>query len=733
VSRTTGTDFFISYTGADTAWAEWVADSLEEAGYTTILQAWDFRPGENFIQRMDQALANADRVVAVLSPAYFASEYTRDEWVAALVRGSGERDRLLPVRIAPVQLPGLLATRIYIDLVGLDEQAARERLLAGVAPGPSRAKPARRPPFPRPEGTPGEARIRFPGQPPAVFNVPARNLSFTGRIELLDTLRRHLSQDAARTVLSPAALYGLGGAGKTQLVLEYAHRYASDYDLIWWTPSEQPVAIASHLAALARRLNIPEAADLNETAAAVLDELRQRDRWLLIFDDAEDASDLHPYLPGGGGHVLITSRNPSWGSLGTTVQVEVLSREESVAFLVQRTRMDQAAATALAEALGDLPLALEQAAAYLEETGTSPEEYCTLLQERALELLALGRPFGSDHTTATAWTISLDRVEDRSPVSRDLLSLCAFLGPDYLPRTLLTDHPDVLPESLGIAVRDVLSFHEALGALRRYSLAMVTKEALGMHRLVQTVVRHSLTRDQQQLWAEAAVRLVLAAFPAEPADPDRWLAADPLLSHGLAATNHAQALNAASEATASLLNHAANYMWGRVKYSEARILLERALAIHEAQVGPDHPSTARSLNNLAAVLHSQGDLHSAYTLLDRTLHINLDALGADHQDYAATLNNLAAVLQDQGDLDGARTHLERALAIRKAQLGPDHPSTARSLNNLAAVLQDQGDLDGARTLLERALNVNVNSLGPGHPRTVRSRKDLAAVRSALET
>jgi hypothetical protein len=155
-------DFFISYTGTDVAWAEWVAQTLEDAGYTTVLQTWELRPGQSFIPQMNQALAEADRVLAVLSPAYFASEYTRDEWTAALVSARGERDRLLPVRVEAVELPPLLATRVYVDLVGLDEPAAAERLLAGVRPG--RAKPTDRRQFPG-----GHARARgvsFPGHHP---------------------------------------------------------------------------------------------------------------------------------------------------------------------------------------------------------------------------------------------------------------------------------------------------------------------------------------------------------------------------------------------------------------------------------------------------------------------------------------------------------------------------------------------------------------------------------------
>ena len=221
-------DFFVSYTGADAAWAEWIADQLEAAGYSTVLQVWDFRPGDNFIQRMDQALAEADRVLAVLSPRYFASAYATDEWTAALVRGSGEADRLLPVRIEAVDLPPLIANRIYVDLVGLDEPAAASRLRAGVVGG--RAKPPGKRPFPGAAAP--AARGRFPGRRPEVFGVPPRNPNFTGRGELLKLLRRALRARRAGAVVQAGAVHGLGGVGKTQLAIEYVHRHAVDYDLV---------------------------------------------------------------------------------------------------------------------------------------------------------------------------------------------------------------------------------------------------------------------------------------------------------------------------------------------------------------------------------------------------------------------------------------------------------------------------------------------------------------------
>jgi hypothetical protein len=256
-------DFFVSYTGADQAWAEWIAEQLEAAGYTTLLQAWDSRPGSDFLHQMQQATSSAQRTVAVLSLAYFGSKFGEAEWRAAFAKDpTGELGLLVPVRVQDGQPPGLLASRVYIDLVGLDEPAAAARLRAGIQQG--RARPPGRRPFPgqqRPAGA-----CRYPGRRPEIFGVPTRNPNFTGRGALLQALRRRLVETKAGAVVQASAVHGLGGVGKTQLALEYAHRYAADYDLVWWVPAEQPLAIPGRLAAFCRAAGPARASRPRRTA-----------------------------------------------------------------------------------------------------------------------------------------------------------------------------------------------------------------------------------------------------------------------------------------------------------------------------------------------------------------------------------------------------------------------------------------------------------------------------------
>jgi hypothetical protein len=344
-------DFFVSYTGADQAWAEWIAGQLEEAGYSTVLQAWDFRPGSDFLHLMQQATSTAQRTVAVLSAAYFGSKFGEAEWRAAFAKDpTGELGLLVPVRVRDGQPPGLLASRVYIDLVGLDESAAAARLRTGIQQG--RARPPGRRPFPGQKPPVGECR--YPGRLPEVFGVPARNPNFTGRGELLQALRRRMVETKAGAVVQASAVHGLGGVGKTQLAIEYAHRYAADYDLVWWVAAEQPLAIPGRLAALALRLGLPELRDQDAQLSVLWDELGRRERWLLIYDNAEHPREVAPYRPpAGNGHMLVTSRNPAWRAMATPLPVAVLPRAEAVAFLRTRTSGDDRAAGELAEALGD--------------------------------------------------------------------------------------------------------------------------------------------------------------------------------------------------------------------------------------------------------------------------------------------------------------------------------------------------------------------------------------------
>ena len=381
-------DFFISYNKADISWAEWITWQLKDAGYTTVLQAWDFRPGSNFVLEMNQAASETKRTIAVLSPDYLNALCTQPEWAAAFAQDpTGEKGTLLPVRVQKCNLKGLFTPIIYIDLVNLDETAARDTLLQGINREP--ILPSGEPAFPGGSTSSMAEKPRFPGALPPTWNVPHnRNPNFTGREEHLASLKMSLS--SGKPAALTQAIHGLGGVGKTQLALEYAFRNLAEYDIVWWVSSKERATLAAGYASLADALDLPEkeAADQELIVQAVKHWLEQHPKWLLVFDNVTDPADVRNYIPHGQmGHVLITSRNANWRGTATPLNAKVLERSESVDFLLKRTGYtDREVADALAEALGDLPLALEQASAYIEQTSMSLEAYRKLFQSRREDL-----------------------------------------------------------------------------------------------------------------------------------------------------------------------------------------------------------------------------------------------------------------------------------------------------------------------------------------------------------
>jgi len=661
-------DFFISYNKADKPWAEWIDRELRAAGCTTVIQANDFGPGCNFILEMQKATEEAERTIAVLSPAYLGALYTQPEWAAAFAKDpTGEKRLFVPIRVAPCQLKGMLANVVYMDLVGLDEAAAREALLDCLLPSrqPGKVKGA----FP---GAAGTKAPRFPGALPPIWNVPhRRNPNFTGREEELAELSKTLAKGG--TAALTQAITGLGGVGKTQLAIEYVYRHVSDYGLIWWVGAEVPAKRAADFAALAAPLDLREKDSANqpEIVGAVRRELGRRTRWLLVFDDAGAPEDLADYLPQGtAGHVVVTSRNPAWASLGKPLPVKTLPRPESVQFLLKRSGdEDGQAADALAEALGDLPLALEHAAAYVEQKGCTLAHYLDLYEKQGKELRRRANaPAGYTATVATTWEISLGEAEKASPAAAELLNLCAFLAPDGIPLDILREQAAKLPKRLAQALREPLKLDEALAALRRYSLVEVAGDALSIHRLVQTVARDRLGTKEWRAFAAAAIEAINSAFPLDSDDVRNWPQCSRLLAHALASASHAEAENLAPASTGRLLNQAGMYLLGRAAFPEAKAAFGRALPIFEAALGKDHPNVATLVNNLGRVLQDMGDLAGAKRHFERALAIDEAAFGPNHPSVATDINNLGSVHRDMGDLEGAKRHFERALPILEAAL-----------------------------------------------------------------
>jgi tetratricopeptide (TPR) repeat protein len=569
---------------------------------------------------------------------------------------------------------------------------------------------------------------------PAVWNVPyARNPAFTGREALLDAL--HAARWGEQPVALTQVLRGLGGVGKTQVALEYAYRFASAFRVIWWLRAEEPATLAADYAALAEHLPLPAGATAEPGAriAAVRAWLEGHDGWLLIFDNAPEPAAVTPYLPRRvGGQILITSRYLGWGGAARSVTVPTFPRDESVRFLLDRTQQaDAEAAAALAAEVGDLPIALAQAAGYLDATGITLVGYLARWRTHRAELLGRGHE-GLDYldTVATTWEVAFQALQAREPAAADLLCLCAYLAPEAIPPRLLRDSSEVLPERLAAAVADDLAWDTVIAALRRYALVETAEPTLAVHRLVQAVTRDRLAEDDRRTWAAAAVTCLARAVrqgETPPWDVRSWPALAEWLPHGLAAAAHAEGLQVARQDTALVLNQFGLYFRARAQWTDARAALARALTLYEAAYSPDHPTVATTVNNLGGVLRALGDLAGARAANERALTIDEASYGPDHPTVATTVNNLGGVLRALGDLGGARAALARALTIDEASYGPDHPTVAIRVNNLGGVLRGLGDLAEARAAYERALRIFEAHLGAAHPSTQTVRRNLETV------
>jgi len=714
-------DFFISYNKADRVWAEWIAWHLEENVYSVVIQAWDFRPGGNFVLDMQRATEEGLRAIAVLSPDYLASKFTAPEWAAFFAQDpTGEKGLLLPVRVRECQPKGMLAQIVYVDLVGKDEPGAREALLAGVKQG--RGKPAA-PPSPfasapsQVEPQASTEQPRFPNALPAIWNVPhQRNPNFTGREGVLAELSRALSATPA----SPQAICGLGGIGKTQLVAHYAYQRAADYSVVWWVRAEEPATLATDYAALAEKLALPEkdASDQRVIIEAVRRWLGQNAGWLLIFDNAPEAKSVRDYLPQSAtGHTLITSRNPHWRGVAQTWPVKLLARNEAADFLLKRTgQTDAEAASALAETLGDLPLALEQAGAYIENKGKSLADYLELFRSRRQDLWRRDQPpVDYPETVANTWDLAFREIGQESSGGAALMNLCAFLAPDDIRLKFAREGAELLPPPLAAVALDELELDDAVAALRRYSMVEIENDSLSFHRLAQAVARDRLAADEKRQWAGAAVKLIDHAFPFASVDVSAWPECSRLLSHAVASTGYAEEQQAALEETARLLNQTSGYLLGRAQFAEVVKLSERALKIVEKVYGSNHPAAAACLGNIGAALYGQGDFTGALAYYDQALAIEEAHYGPEHQNVALRLDCLGEALRKTGEYSQALERHERALAINEKINGPAHPSVAKTANNLGATSYNLGRYDESLSYYRRALEIDAKHHGLNHP------------------
>jgi hypothetical protein len=662
---------------------------------------------------MEQALDRADRVLAVWSEAYFRSTFGRAELRASFVRQARDAGRIVPVLVEPTVIPDLYSSLIYVDLIGLDEATAAARLRERL----TGQRPSSPPRFPAPEmpsaRLPAPDRPAFAGRLPAVWNVLPRNPRFVGRTELLAELRGRLR--GGEHTIAVQALHGLGGVGKTQLAIEYPHRFAADYELVWWLDAEQPALLASQLAALADPLGLSARDSVPAAVNAVREELRRRPGWLLVFDNAQRPQDLVDYQPGGAGHVLVTSRYPGWGGLGGRLEVDVLSRPETVALLHRRLpELDDELAHQLAAELGDLPLAAAQAAGYLESTGLPAADYLRRFRARRNRLLARGEVLGYQGRLDSAWALSLERLRSEAPAAVQLLQLAAFLAPEPIPLRLFAEHAELLAEPLRTIATDADELDDLVGLIVGLSLIRRQGDRIQVHRLVQAMIRHQLSPSEHQIKQERVLALLAAAHPGDPNDPANRGSYSELAPHVLATAPLADD----RPANRQLVLDTASYLQGRGDSHAVRVLAAELLDRWTAALAPDHPHALAAAAELTVALVRQGEPTRACWLGEDTVERSRRALGLDHGTTLEAAAALTAALVQLDKTAPARWLGEDTVERSRRVLGPDNPTTLKGAAVLTFALVREGEPTRARWLGEDAVERSRRVLGPDHPLTL---------------
>jgi len=754
-------EFFISYTQADKEWAEWIAHILEKNGHSCFIQSWDFKTSENFVLNMHKALENTDRFIAVLSKDYVKSEYCNLEWSSAITKDpTGEKELFFTVRVDDIAPSGIFSAIVYIDLFSKDLAAdAAKILLIRI----DKCDSSREISY--------DTKVRYPSSLPENHNIPyLRNIYFTGRDDTLRKISERFTDGQAISLTQ--SITGLGGLGKTQIALEYAYRYCSKYNCIWWVPSETEATMLTAYRNFAHKMKLvsdQEQDDYEVIINKVLTWMDTHSKWLFIYDNADNISADTKWWPRNNReNILITTRNRR-GYIGEPLNISEFTKDEAAAFFEKRTGIEgnRDDALVLSERLGYLPLALEQAAAYIRNTGCTYAKYITLLEKYGLKLLErIDGVIAYKQPVTVTWQISIDMINNEA--AQQIMYLCAYLASDGIDAEIFTENKDLLSELLKEELSDELAALDIWSELTKYSLLGQQDGALySMHRLLQEVVRDKVKDDPQ--WARYCLAVMYEIHEFTYETQARFIS---LLPHVKSFVTNSESILTDDEEQKAIAylcmvsgsgeDDLANYPQALEWYFKASAIREKvlglehtdtaisynnigvvydnqseydnalewyfkALAIYEKILGLEHPNTATSYNNIGMVYYRQGDYDNALQWYFKALPIREKVLGLEHPDTATSYNNIGMVYYRQGDYDNALQWSFKALTIKEKKLGLEHPSTATSYNNIGGVYDSQGEYDNALQWYFKALAIREKKLGLEHPSTATSYNNIGNV------
>ncbi len=767
---------FYSYAHRDKKLRDELAKHLSGLQRQGIITGWhdgEIRAGSEWDVQLKKHLNLSDIILLLISSDFIASEYCYSvEMKQALERHQRGEAYIIPILLRSTDIQGApfaLLQFLPRDGKPIAERRDKDEALAKIAKALRDViteMDRKLPSEPAPSGG-THASLTW-------WKVPyPQNAFFTGRSSTLEQL--HAAFLARKAGVFVQALTGLGGIGKTQIALEYAYRYAQTYQAIFWVAADPQGDLLADFVSIAQFLQLPEKNEPNQTliVEAIKQWFQQHEGWLLLFDNVEEVAAVNAFRPTAGkGHILITTRARATGTSATPCEIEPMDLQEGAQFLLQRVKLlsqdlpldqvesqEKAAAEEITRLFDGHPLALDQAGAYVEETGQRLSDYLGLYQQRQATLLGRRGDASTDHPNSVMTTFSLafENVKRLRPDAAELLRFCAFLHSDALPEELLLAGALSFDPAYQRIARDPYELDAVLAVLRKYSLVKrnPATKTVSMHRLVQDVLKKSMDEEQQRYWAESVVRTLSREFP--DGEPASWSACQRYLPHARVGMHLLEVWQMRFVEAVRLLNHVGYYLYQRAEYAEAQgryeqalellvgeeeqlltaqILsnlgvlhihlahpplaesyLRRALRVREELFEPVHPELAQNLNDLAGVYHNQGKLTEAEPLYQQALAIQEQTLGAEDPVTVRTLGNLALLKYSQKEYAESETLNKRVLAAREKHLGAQHVDTGQSLLNLAYVYLLQQRYSEAEPLFRRALAIYEEAYGPEHPHT----------------
>ena len=713
---------------------------LERRGTIATWSDTQIEAGDQWRAKIQASMVGAHAAILLVTPGFLASDFINQVELPALLNAAEQGLVLIPIFIKYCHLPDThpLLT-VYQGINSPTEPLAergegeQQRIWAKLAQRVEQVAVART----------STRRHSAHGTLAGNWLPHDPNPYFTGREEILARLQKEF---ASR---SRIALGGIAGVGKTEIAIQYVHLHAAEYDHVFWVNAETRSLLISGLTRIAAVLGLRTADDGDEDTAVarVREWLSLHQKWMLVFDNADDLAEVREFFPPGRfGHILLTTRATVSGGNPRVIEIKEMPPQTGALFLLRRagiltddtpqtaaSAVDQKSSQELSELLGGLALALDQAGAYMEEARCGPHEYIRLYRTAGTSLRAKRGENADRHRDSVTRTFQLafSRVADASPAAADLLRVCAFFGPDAIPEEVLTIGRSRFGERLSQALADDLERFDVIREACRYSLLHrdIDNNTLSMHRIAQEVLRDAMGESARRDWVGRVVGGLVAALP--ESGTRFWTATERMFPHLLAGALLVQQFKLETREAGHLLNQVGEWLWYRGRCPEAEQAYRQSLMIREKISGPDHPEVAECLSNLAIIHRASERYPEAELLYKRTLAIDETYYGKDHPEVATDLSNLGVLYHYQKRFEEAEPLHRRALDIRERKLGSTHSDTAQSLNNLAATYKAQRRLADAEPLYKRSLQIRVKVLGLEHPTTALGLHNLGSLYSEL--